>query len=280
MPRQTIQRIVETAGPGLHSGVVTRLWLEPGQPGQGIVFERRDHPGPPRIPAALARVAATERRTSLQLDDLEVQTVEHLLAACWALGVDDLTVALDGPEVPILDGSFAPFVALLDAAGPRPHPGRRRLAALPGPVEVTAGEASYRAEPSEQLQLRVTLEYLEPVIGQQTVALPVTAESFRRELQSARTYGFETELIPLRNRGLLAGASLGAGLLLDQTSVRNGQLHWPDEFARHKAGDLLGDLALLQAGLRAAITAHRPSHRGNVALARTIAEVARYSEEA
>jgi UDP-3-O-acyl N-acetylglucosamine deacetylase len=280
MPRQTIQRIVETRGAGLHSGVTTDLRLEPGQAGQGIVFERRDRPGSPRIPAALARVAATERRTSLALDGLDVHTVEHLLAACWALGIDDLTVTLDGPEVPILDGSFAPFVALLDAAGRQFRAGHRRIAWLVDCVEISAGVARYRAEPHQQLDLQVTLEYPEPVIGRQTLALPVTAETFRRELQAARTYGFEEELAGLRNRGLLAGASLGAGLLLDRTSVRNGPLHWPDEFVRHKAGDLLGDLALLQAGLRARVTADRPSHHGNVALAQAIAAVARFSEEA
>ena len=209
-----------------------------------------------------------------------MHTVEHLLAACWALEIDDLTAALDGPEVPILDGSFAPFVALLDAAGRRAQPGHRRLACLADRVEITAGAAWYRADPDDQLHLQVTLEYLEPVIGRQTLALPVTEESFRRELQAARTYGFEEELAPLRDRGLLAGASLGAGLLLDRTSVRNGTLRWPDEFARHKAGDLLGDLALLQASLRARVTAHRPSHHGNIALAQAIAAMARFSEEA
>lgn len=280
MPRQTTRRIVETAGPGLHSGVPARLWLEPGNPGQGIVFERRDWPGSPGIMANLANVSTTDRRTGLGVAGLEIQTVEHLLAACWALGIDDLTAALDGPEVPILDGSFAPFVALLDDAGRRSHAGSRRLATLSEQVEVTAGSARYQAEPDPAFQLQVTLEYAEPVIGRQTVALPVTAESFRKELQAARTYGFEAELAPLRDRGLLAGASLGAGLLLDETSVRNGPLRWPDEYVRHKAGDLLGDLALLQAGLRARVIAHRPSHHGNVALAKAIAAVARFSEEA
>ena len=280
MPRRTIARAVDVRGIGLHTGATVSLRLEPALSGQGIVFERRDLSGRRRIPARLESVAAVERRTALRNGAHRVDTVEHLLAALYATGVDDATIAVEGPEIPILDGSFAPFVALADAAGLRGQPGPVNVARVDASLEVVEGDARYLVESADALSVRVSLEYAEPVIGQQTVICEVTAESFRREIQDARTFGFLGEVESLRARGLLGGATAECAIVLDETSVLTTTLRWPDEFARHKLGDLIGDLALIGTRLIARVQASRPSHRGNIACARAIARAARFTEDA
>lgn len=256
------------------------LRLEPGEPGHGIVFERHDLGRGRPIPARLDHVAATERRTALRNGPHRVDTVEHLLAALYALEINDLRVILRGPEVPILDGSFAPFVALLDQAGVREGPGRVRRAEISAILRVTEGDAIYRIAPADGLDLQVTLLYDEPVIGRQRAALRVSGGSFRKEIQAARTFGFLREAEVLRARGLLGGATADCAIVLNQDSVMNTTLRWPDEFARHKVGDLLGDLALIGARLCVRVDAYRPSHRGNIACASAIVRAARLTEEA
>jgi UDP-3-O-acyl N-acetylglucosamine deacetylase len=256
------------------------LRLEPGEAGQGIVFERRDLGRGRPIPAGLDHVAATERRTAVRSGHHRVDTVEHLLAVLYALEVDDLRIILRGPEVPILDGSFAPFVTLVDKAGLRERPGGVRRAEISATLRVTEGDAIYRIEPANGLELQVTLLYDEPVIGRQRTALRVSGGSFREEIQAARTFGFVQEVELLRARGLLGGATADCAIVLDQDSVLNTTLRWPDEFARHKAGDLIGDLALIGARLCVRVDAYRPSHRGNIACASAIVRAARVTEEA
>jgi len=280
VPRRTIARPVDVRGTGLHTGATVSVRLEPGVPGQGIVFERLDVAGQRRIPARLESVAGLERRTALRAGGNRVDTVEHLLAALYALGVDDATVAVEGPEIPILDGSFAPFVALVEAGGLRGQPGPVRVARIDQPLEVVEGDARYRVEPGETYVIGLSLEYQEPVIGHQRVECEITSDAFRREIQAARTFGFLGEVEPLRLRGLLTGATTDCAIVMDETSVLNTTLRWPDEFARHKLGDLVGDLALLGTRLVARIQATRPSHRGNIACARAIANQARYTEDA
>ena len=253
--------------------------LEPGETGQGIVFERRDLGRGSLIPAGLDHVAATERRTALRNGSHQVDTVEHLLAALYALEIDDLCVVLRGPEIPIVDGSFAPFVALVDQAGRLDRAGPVRRAQISATLRVTEGDAIYRIKPAEGLDLRVTLVYDEPVIGRQCAALRISGESFREEIQAARTFGFLREVEMLRARGLVGGATTDCAIVLDRDSVLNTALHWPDEFARHKAGDLLGDLALIGARLNVHVDAYRPSHHGNIACARAIVRAARFTED-
>ena len=279
MPRRTIARSVEITGTGLHTGAAVGLRLEPAGLGQGIVFERRDLGLGRPISARLDQVAAIERRTALRNGAHRADTVEHLLAALYALGIDDLVVALNGPEVPIFDGSFTPFVALVDQAGRLERPGLVSRARITSPLRVTEGEAQYLVQPCVDLELCVTLDYTEPVIGHQVVELTVTSDNFRREVQGARTYGSLQEAEPLRARGLIGGATSDCAILLDEVSVVNTTLRWPDEFARHKAGDLIGDLALIGARLGARVEAFCPGHRGNLACARAIARVARFTEE-
>lgn len=279
MARRTVARSAERAGVGLHSGAATRVRVRPAPAGSGIVLVRTDVPAPRRIAVGLASVGATERRTALRSGEQRVDTVEHLLAAVMAAECDDVLLEVDGPEIPILDGSFAPFVALLEEAGVAEQAGPVRIAMLREPVTVETHGGWYSAEPAAVARLSVALEYAEPVIGHQVATVELTPGAFAREVAAARTYGFLSEVAPLRERGLLAGASEDCAIVLDGARVLNTTLRWPDEFARHKLGDLLGDLALLGARLRLAVSATRPSHRGNIAFARALAGTVRYVEE-
>jgi len=272
--RRTVARTAELSGVGLHTGSACRVRLTPAAAGTGIVFVREGQP----IPARLAQVVATERRIALHAGSHRVETVEHLLAAVHALGIDDLTVNVDGPELPILDGSFAPFLALIEEAGAADQAGAVRIAMLAHPLEVVEGEASYRIEPAEEYTVEVALEYREPVIGRQRHRCTVTGQSFRTEIAKARTFGFLADVGALQARGLLGGATADCAVVLSEDAVLNTTLHWPDEFARHKLGDLIGDLALLGTRLAVRIEASRPSHSGNIACARAIAAAARYLE--
>ncbi|MDZ4865000.1 MAG: UDP-3-O-acyl-N-acetylglucosamine deacetylase [Gemmatimonadota bacterium] len=256
-----------------------QLRLVPAAAGQGIVFRRTDRPVVETMPATLDQVTGSERRTVLGSGPAGVATVEHLLAAVVAAEIDDLTVEVDGPELPICDGSFAPFVALLQEAGRAAHHRSRRSLLLDRAFEVSDGESRYRVEPAARLRLKVTLEHSEPVIGRQSAELTVTAAAFALYCAGARTYGFEAEVAPLRARGLLAGATLDSAILCSATAVVNTTLRWPNEFARHKLGDLLGDLALLGVRPRVRITAERPSHRGNLTCMRSLARAGRIEED-
>lgn len=279
MPRRTVARVAEVAGIGLHTGAPARLRVRPASVGSGLRFERRDVAAPRPIPVHVASVAATERRTALRAGAQRVETVEHLLAAVMAAEIDDLLVEVDGPEVPILDGSFAPFAALLAEAGPVEHGGAARVATLREPATLELDGAWYLAEPAAEARLTVTLEYQESVIGRQSASVALSAGAFAREIAPARTFGFLAEVAALKARGLLAGATEDCAIVLAEDRPLNTTLRWPDEFARHKVGDLLGDLALLGARCRFAVSAVRPSHRGNIALVRLLAGRVRPSEE-
>ena len=270
MPRRTIDAEASIAGVGLHTGANTRLTCRPGQAGQGIVFRRTDLPGSPEVPASLDTVRETERRTGLGSGAAIVQTIEHLLAATFALELDDLRLDLDGPEPPILDGSFQPFLALLAGAGVRHLPGTPTTIRPAGPIELAEGGARYRVVPAPNLRLSVTIEWPHPLIGRQAGDWVITPAVFATELAAARTFGFASEVAELRRQGLLKGGSTDSAVVLTEDGMVGTSLRWPDEFLRHKTGDLIGDLTLLGGRLQAHITAERPSHRGNVALARAI----------
>ena len=255
----------------MHTGATTTTTIGPGEPGAGIRFRRSDLPDAPPVAARVGNVRATERRTALGVDQAEIQTVEHLLAALAGAGLDDALVTLDGPEPPMLDGSFLPWLELIDRAGDVEHPGEPAGVRVTRPFEVTAGDARYVVSPDSGLRITATIEWAHPAIGRQSMALEVTPEGFRREIAPARTFGFVHEVEALRARGLLMGATGDMAVVLSEDGVASGTLRWPDEFVRHKIGDVVGDLALLGARVEAHIMAERPSHQGNVALAQELA---------
>lgn len=275
MPRRTLAGPASTSGVGLHTGARTTLTCLPAAPGEGVRFRRIDLPGQPVIPARLDQVEATERRTAIGQGETTIHTVEHLLAAIFALELDDVEIHLDGPEPPILDGSFEPWRQLLAVAGMREQAGEPDRYAVNGPLTVTSGDSAYVVSPSPAgLDLTATIEWSHPLIGRQTGQWSITPEVFAHELAGARTFGFLHEVEALRAKGLLKGGSTESAVVLDDRGVVEGALRWPDEFVRHKAGDILGDLALLGGRVQARVVATRPSHQGNIALARAIARTA------
>ncbi len=262
-------------GIGLHLGVACRITFQPASAKQGIVFRRVDCPGSRPIRAHVSEVSASERRTQLGKGDPSVHTVEHVLAAVTAMGIDDVTIDMDGPEPPILDGSAAPFFAALADAGLAAVEGEPEFLELTEPVRIIDGASVYEAYPSERLELDVTIEFPHPLIGKQSRRFTVTEESFANELSRARTFGFVHEVDALRLKGLIKGASLDNTVVLDDSDILSGDLRWSDEFVRHKAMDCIGDLALAGARVRARIVAVKPSHRGTVTLVREMLKAGR-----
>lgn len=274
--RRSIQHKASLSGTGLHTGATTEATFLPAPAGQGILFRRVDLKGKPEVPARLTEVAAVERRTAIGHGEATIHTVEHLLAAVAAHEIDDVTVELTGPEPPILDGSVQPYFEALSRARPVDVGGEPLVLTVQAPFTVCEGDAAYVVAPAKAFRLTVTIEWPHPLIGRQAGSYEVTADSFARDLAPARTFGFTSEVQALQAKGLIKGASAGSAIILDERGIANGaKLRWPDEFVRHKAADIVGDLALTGARIRAHIIATRPSHSGNVALARALSRAAK-----
>ena len=273
--RRTLRRPATLEGVGMHTGAPSRVTFRAAAPGDGVVFRRVDLEGAPEIPARLTSVSGVERRTTLAANGAEVHTVEHLLAALAACEVDDAVVEISGPEPPILDGSFLPFVEAVRQAGPTEHGGEVVRYTVTEPFTVREGEAAYLVGPADGLRISATIEFPHPLIGRQSGSYDITPDAFAGELAPARTFGFLSEVEKLRARGLIVGATTANAIVLDDRRVVDNTLRWPDEFVRHKAADLVGDLALLGGRLQAHVVAERPSHRGNVALGRVLRRRAR-----
>ncbi len=266
--RRTIARATAVSGVGLHLGQPCRLSFEPAAPGRGINFRRVDLEGSPETPAHASVAVLAERRTQLGTGDAALHTVEHVLAAVAGSGVDDVTIVMDGPEPPILDGSSRPFLEALHDAGVVEHGGSVEYLRLTRSIRLVDGASVYEAHPAEALSLDVRIEFPHPLVGTQTGTWAITPDTFRLELAAARTFGFLREVEALRAKGLIQGASTDNAVALDETGVVGTTLRWPDEFVRHKAMDFVGDLALAGKRVLARITASRPSHRGTVLLVR------------
>lgn len=270
MSRRTIRARAAVDGIGLHYGKVCRLVFAPAPSGHGIQFRRVDLPGQPDIPARVDGAVLSERRTQIGDGERALHTVEHVLAAVAGLGIDDLSIEMDAAEPPILDGSARLFHEALVAAGMVEHGGVVGVLRLTDTVRVVHGESVYVATPSDYLDLDVTIDYPHPLIGAQAGTWRVTPESFAVELAGARTFGFMHEVDMLRSQGLIQGASTQNAIVLDEQGIIENTLRWPDEFLRHKALDVVGDLALAGRRVRAHISAHKPSHRGTVTLVREL----------
>ena len=269
--QHTVAREIELRGIGVHSGRESALRIKPAPEGTGIVFRRADLPGNPEVPAELEYVTGTELGTNLGDGDAEVLTVEHVLAAMAALEVDNALLELDGPEPPILDGSFAPYVDAVREAGRQPQDALARVIEVESVVAVENGQdASYVALPHDQYRISATIDFDHGAIGRQYGAFDIDGERFSDGLAQARTFGFVADAETLRARGLALGASLDNTVVLDDAGVLNAELRFPDEFLRHKVGDLVGDLALIGGRFRGHVVVERPSHRGNVELARAL----------
>lgn len=263
MQQRTIRRQVSLEGIGLHSGKPARITLAPAPPNSGVCFRAPGEPAP--IPAAPENVVSSHYATTVGRNGTRIQTVEHLLAAAAGLGVDNLDVEVDGPEIPAADGSARPFVALLVAAGRTEQPAPRRPIRVPYPIAVGGGARWIRIVPADELRVSYTLDNDHPAIGTQAVTWTPSERTFVEEVAPARTYGFLRDLGELRRGGLARGASLENAIGVGKRGVING-LRYRDEFVRHKILDLIGDLALLGRPLVGHVIARNAGHALNVEL--------------
>jgi len=266
--RRTLRRDVGCTGIGLHCGRPVRLRLRPAPAEHGIRFLRTDVGI--TIPATLAHIGAQDHATTLLRDGFSVGTVEHLLAALLALGVDDVLVELDGPEVPILDGSAAPFVILLHEAGLRPLAVPRLHLRVLQPVEVVRGAKSVRLSPAERFEVRYTIGFDHPLLRHQAHTARISARSFTEAIAPARTFGFLRDVELLRKSGLALGGSLENAVVIGETGVLNNKLRFEDEFVRHKILDAVGDLALLGRPLLGRVDAVKAGHALHAAVAQKL----------
>jgi len=263
------------AGVGVHSGAHARVVLSPAPANTGIVFVRSDVRGVDnQIPAHADYTASTNLGTTLRnAAGVEVATIEHLMAACAGLGVDNLIVEVDGPEVPILDGSSAPFVQVLLNAGLREqHLGQRVLRILQ-PVEVRMGAKSAALLPADGdgLDLDVTIRFADPAIGVQQKSVTLSRTSFLTEVADARTFGFMADVAQLHAMGRGRGASLDNTVVVEEGRVVNPEgLRFEDEFVRHKLLDAVGDLSLVGAPIAGRFVADQPGHALNASLVRAL----------
>jgi UDP-3-O-[3-hydroxymyristoyl] N-acetylglucosamine deacetylase len=269
--QRTLKRPISCAGIGLHSGNKVTLVLRPAPADHGIRFVRTDLGGI-EIPATVAHVGGIQYATGLARDAASVETVEHLLAALSALGVDNVRIELDFPEVPIMDGSAAPFVYLIQEAGVRRLPAPRRFLKVLRPIALSQGDKHIALYPSDHLKVTYSISFDHPLLRHQSRTIRVTEESFIEEIAPARTFGFLKEVEMLRRRGLALGGSLENAVVLGETGVLNNPLRFEDEFVRHKILDVLGDLALVGHPIVGHLVAHRGGHALHTAFAAKVLE--------
>ena len=269
--QRTLRRSVSCTGIGLHSGNKVTLSLKPAPADTGIRFQRADLGGL-EIPATVTHLGGIQYQTGLTREAVSVETVEHLLAALTALGIDNAIVELNSPEVPIMDGSAAPFVYLVNEAGVRRLQAPRRYLKVLRPISLTQGDKRIALYPSDHFKVTYSISFDHPLLRHQSRTMRVTEESFIEEIAPARTFGFLKEVEMLRQRGLALGGSLDNAIVLGETGVLNNALRFEDEFVRHKILDVIGDLSLVGHPVVGHLVAHRGGHALHTAFAARILE--------
>jgi len=280
LKQRTLKSLISASGVGLHTGRKVRITLRPAAIDTGIVFRRVDLASPVDIPARADAVGETRLSSCLVRGEAKVYTVEHLMSALGGLGVDNAYVDLDGPEVPIMDGSAAPFVLLLQQAGLVEQAAAKKFLRIKRRVQVAEGDKWARFDPYEGYSLSFSIDFKHPVIDRSTQAVSVdfAETSYLKEIGRARTFGFMHDIENLRESGLALGGGLDNAVVLDEFRVLNAEgLRFTDEFIRHKLLDAMGDLYLLGKPLLGAFAAHKSGHALNNKLARALmADAAAY----
>jgi UDP-3-O-[3-hydroxymyristoyl] N-acetylglucosamine deacetylase len=268
--QHTISRPVEFAGIGLHTGVFTSARILPSGPGTGILFRRTDVGA--EIAASVENVVETSYATVLAAGGARISTVEHFLAALFGMEIDNAVVEVDGPELPVLDGSALEVSRSIAASGAVEQPARRRFLRVWENDRIRRNGSMIAMSPSAEFEVLVTVDFPGTAIGRQWARLSLTPESFLREIAPARTFVLRGQIEALRAAGLARGGSLDNAIVVDGDAVHNTEgLRYPDEFARHKLLDFLGDIALLGRPLRGAFVAVRPGHTVNHVLTEYLA---------
>jgi UDP-3-O-[3-hydroxymyristoyl] N-acetylglucosamine deacetylase len=264
--QRTLRRPTSCAGIGLHSGRKVTLSLKPAAADSGIRFRRSDLGGL-EVPATVQHVGGINYATGLARDAVQVDTVEHLLAALVSLGIDNVVVELNSPEVPIMDGSAAPFIYLIHEAGVKQLAAARRYLKVLRPITLTRGDKRIALYPSDHFKVTYSIAYEHPMLRQQSRTLRITEQSFVDDIAPARTFTFLKEVEMLRQQGLALGGSLENAIVIGETGVLNTGLRFDDEFVRHKILDVIGDMALVGHPIQGHLVAHRGGHALHTAFA-------------
>jgi UDP-3-O-[3-hydroxymyristoyl] N-acetylglucosamine deacetylase len=277
LAQRTLKSLTRAVGVGLHSGQRVEITLRPAQPDTGIVFRRVDLPLPVDIPVSANAVSDTRLASTLSNGDVKVHTVEHLMSACAGLGVDNLYVDITAEEVPILDGSAASFVFLLQSAGIELQKAPRRFIRINKTVEVREGQGENvkwaRLEPYHGYKLSFEIDFAHPAVDStgQRVEFDMSKQSYTRDIARARTFGFTKDVEMMRANGLALGGGLDNAIVMDDYKVLNaGGLRYDDEFVKHKILDAMGDLYILGKPLLASYSAFRSGHALNNRLLREL----------
>jgi UDP-3-O-[3-hydroxymyristoyl] N-acetylglucosamine deacetylase len=271
--QRTLKTKTKTTGVGLHSGEKVTLVLRPAAANTGIVFTRTDLDPAPHARAEATSVVDTRLSTCISVGSSRVATIEHLMSAFAGLGIDNAYVDIDGPEVPIMDGSAGPFVFLIQSAGIEEQKAAKRFIRILKPVEVREGDKWARFEPYDGFRIEFTIEYRHPVFttGQQSVCVDFAETSYVQELSRARTYGFMQDVEAMRSMGLALGGSLDNAIVMDEYRVLNSDgLRYDNEFVKHKVLDAIGDLYLMGYPVIGAYSGYKSGHAMNNALVRRL----------
>jgi len=281
LQQRTLKSLTRAVGVGLHSGQRVELTLRPAPIDSGIVFRRVDLPTPVDIPVAASAVSDTRMATTLSPNGdpggPKVHTVEHLMSACSGLGLDNLIIDITAEEVPILDGSAASFVYLLQSAGIELQKAPKRFLRIDRPVEVRQGEGAQmmwaRLEPYHGFKLAFEIEFHHPAVDQtgQRVEFDMGSGQYKRDIARARTFGFTKDVEMMRSRGLALGGSMDNAIVVDDVKVLNeGGLRYDDEFVKHKILDAIGDMYMIGHPMLAAYSAFKGGHALNNKLLRAV----------
>jgi UDP-3-O-[3-hydroxymyristoyl] N-acetylglucosamine deacetylase len=273
LKQRTLKKVIHATGVGLHNGEKVTLTLRPAAINTGIIFKRVDLPQPNEIKATPEAVHDTRMCSALEQDGARVATVEHLMSALAGLGVDNVLIEVNAPEIPIMDGSSGPFVFLLQEAGLIEQNAAKKFIRIVKNVEVLDGDKWVRFEPYHGFKIDFTIDFNHPVFEHSgnNVKIDFAADSYIKEISRARTFGFMHEVEYLRSNGLARGGSLENAIVLDEYRVLNNDgLRYDDEFAKHKVLDAIGDLYMLGYPILGAFYAYKSGHALNNKLLRAL----------
>ncbi len=273
LKQRSLKSTIRATGVGLHTGAKVSICLRPAQPGTGIIFRRVDLADPVDIRADALLVTDTRLCSQIEHNGVKVATIEHLMSAFSGLGIDNAYVDLDGPEVPIMDGSAGPFVFLIQSAGIEEQPAAKQFLRIRQAVRLEDGDKWACLEPYAGYRLSFTIDFDHPVFerSNQQASIDFAQSSYVRELARARTFGFMQDVETLRSHGLALGGSLDNAIVMDEYRVLNAEgLRYENEFARHKLLDAIGDLYLIGHPIIGAFSAHKSGHALNNLLVRKV----------
>ena len=275
--QRTLKKVVECTGIGLHSGKKCTIIIHPASANTGIQFSRCDIAGRPTVKARFDQVVDTMLATTIGINGCKIGTVEHLMAAFYGVGVDNALVEVDGPEVPIMDGSSAPFVYLIKSAGIREQKEAKRFMVIKKRFEMKDGNKSVCIKPSKELKISYFIDFPHPLLRGQEYELQFSGRDFVREISTARTFGFLKDIQMLKDNGLARGGSLDNAIVLDDFKILNEDgLRFKNEFVRHKILDFIGDLSIIGYPVIGHFVVKRSGHFLNHQMFRTLMQQKKY----